>query len=290
MKSLKYLPLILIASTFISKSYARIFNYETTRMKSTAGTGIATPLVDEATMLNPATLGFFNLSALYVQKSNSDITAQSQTTNSESKSYGFIASDTKGNVKGSLSYFKQDYKNESRKQFNASIASTIGKWSSSGVTYKKITDSIDGVEKDYVITTFGVSHFVDKNLAMGIVVNDPFKAKEFETRAIVGLQYTLKDYINIILDAGADYNQDLQESSLVRAALQLKVWNDFFLRFGASEDKLLKERSTGAGIGWVQPRLVLNFALKNTSLSEDEKLNQKDEDIKETSFSLSYRF
>ncbi|MCB0370551.1 MAG: hypothetical protein KDD45_14280 [Bdellovibrionales bacterium] len=258
-------------------------------MKSTAGTGIATPLVDEASFLNPSTLAFFNMSALYIQKTNADTTINDANT-VESDSFGVVASDTKGSMKGNISYIKQSDNDEERKQFAASIATMAGKNSSFGMTYKRINEVINGEKEEYNVSSFGVSHFVNRDFSMGVVVNDPFQVKPHETRAIVGLQYMIKDYISLMVDGGADYNKELSTSSLVRGAAQFKVYNDFFIRFGASEDKGRKEKSTGAGFTWVQPKLIVNFAIKNTTLTEDAELNQESEKIKETSFSLSYRF
>lgn len=93
-----------------------------------------------------------------------------------------------------------------------------------------------------------------------------------------------------MFDAGADYNQDLSKTATWKAATQIKLFSDFYARFGAFNDKGLKQKGSGVGIGWLQPRLVLELALKNTELLESEELNQTGEDIKETSFSLSYRF
>lgn len=289
MKLTSKISLILVLSLCISKTQARLIDYETTRMKSTAGTGIATPLVDEASFLNPSTLAYFNMSALYLQKTNIDSTPENANT-IESDSLGVVLSDTKGSMKGNISYIKQSDNNEERKQFAASMATMAGKNSAFGVTYKRINEIIDGEKKQYNVSSFGVSHFVNREFSMGVVVNDPFQVKPHETRAIVGLQYMFKDYISLMVDGGADYNKELSTSSLVRAAAQFKVYNDFFIRFGASEDKGRKEKATGAGLTWVQPRLVVNFAIKNTTLNEDVELNQESEKIKETSFSLSYRF
>ena len=93
-----------------------------------------------------------------------------------------------------------------------------------------------------------------------------------------------------MFDAGADYNRPLRETTLWKAAFQLKVFDNWFMRFGVFDDQGKFERGSGAGIGWVQPRLVIDLSLKNTKISENELLVQEAEDIKESSFSISYRF
>ena len=51
-------------------SWSLPYNFETTRLKSTAGAGVASLLIDESTILNPAPMAFFNLASFYIQRSD----------------------------------------------------------------------------------------------------------------------------------------------------------------------------------------------------------------------------
>ena len=44
----------------------------------------------------------------------------------------------------------------------------------------------------------------------------------------------------------------------------MRILDDFYMRFGAFNDKAREEKGNGYGLGWVQPRLAFEFALKNT--------------------------
>ena len=107
-----------ISLSAISSLHARVHHYETTRMKSTAGAGIGSVLMDEASLLNPAALAFFNASSLYVQRSTSqyEVTTRSNRTRSfENTHLGVIVSDAKSSVKGNIAYFDQEENGEARK-------------------------------------------------------------------------------------------------------------------------------------------------------------------------------
>lgn len=283
----------------ISNTNARVHQYETTRLKSTAGAGAASFLMDEATILNPASLAFFSVSSLYYQKMGSEHTPQSDTSTVstvESDQTGYIISDAKGELSGSVAYLKQIEKDEERKTIGISMASPLSKDSMFGVTYKIVEETelrpgeTETISSEYKQTSFGISHAISPNFSLGIVAIDPFRTRKEDTRAIIGIQYIYKDFISVMLDTGADYNQDLSKTLLYRSAIQFKIFNDFYLRAGTFDDKGLRERGNGAGIGWVSPRFVFDLAVKNTKVLENKELLRDSETIKESSFSLSYRF
>ena len=91
-------------------------------------------------------------------------------------------------------------------------------------------------------------------------------------------------------DFGGRYNLDFEGESIYKGALQIRVFEDFYLRLGTSSDDATKEKTTGIGIGWVQPKLSIDFAIKNTESTSQEESNTQPTDTKENSFSLSYRF
>ncbi len=281
--------LVCLLTTF---TFAKTLNFETTRTKSTAGAGVASILMNEATVTNPAPLAFFNLSSIYFEKFSTNTTIDSNS--QELDNYAFIASDSSKNLKGSVAYIKSSSSELKNKQINIALASNIGKKSAAGLTYKDIRKQYlyNGkiITKEYKQFVPGVFHVINQDFSIGFVAIDPLRKNPEESKLVLGAQYTLLNYITLMFDFGADYKEDLNEKSMVRSAAQIKIFNDFFLRVGAYEDKALKERGNGIGLGWVQPKLVIDVALKNTRVSESAILQQNEEKIKETSFSLAYRF
>ncbi len=296
-----YFFLITIAMFATSIEAAnQIPKFETTRMKGTAGAGVASLLMDESTYLNPASIAYFQKGSIYYQHSGIDSTQTSSNESAPAQTQEFastsvILSDSKGLTGGSFSYNDIDYQGQSRKRFAASFARPIGKKSSLGATASYTKEDVfndDGVleKREYKQTTFGVIHVVDEALSLGFTVHDPFKERENETRATTGIQYVVKDILTIMMDAGADYNNRLSDTVVWKAAAQIRLFSDFYARFGTFNDKGTQQKGSGVGLGWMQPRLNIELAMKNTDILESENLQQNSEEIKESSFSLSYRF
>ena len=285
---------IILLLLFVNMASAKVLNYETTRTKSTAGTGVASLLMNEATITNPAPLAFFNMASLYFEKFKSTHTKIGDDNGFDSDNFAIIASDSSKNLKGSVSYVKSKDGLNKHKQLNFAFASPTGPKSSLGFAYRNIRKEYTFQNKliveDYKQFIPGVFHAISPQFSLGFVAIDPLRKNPRESKVIMGLQYQVANYITLMLDAGADYKENLSDSSLVRAASQIRILTDFYLRFGAYEDKALKEKGSGFGAGWIQPRLVIDFALRNINTSEDPLLHQEAEDIKESSFSLAYRF
>ncbi|RZF23022.1 hypothetical protein DAY19_04425 [Halobacteriovorax vibrionivorans] len=290
-KLVKFISLLLIIQL---SANAKILDYKTTRLKSTGGAGVASLLMDEATVLNPAPIAFFNMSSVYVEKSSTDNKDLEENNLKGSSNLAVIASDSSKALKGSLSYVKTKKGDENYKQLSTSFASTVGPKSSLGFTYqdiKRVDNYLGNIEKnEYSQVNIGVFHAVTSSLSLGMVAMDPFKSSENGTKAILGMQYQYGKFISLMLDAGADYTTELSERSLVRGAIQFNVLSDFYIRAGMFDDKIDMQSGSGFGISWIQPKLTLNFAMSNISVDEDALLKQIAEEIQETSFSLSYRF
>ncbi len=56
--------LALFSFTFKAYAFTRVHDFETTRLKSTSGAGVGSILLEEAAVLNPASLSFFSISYL----------------------------------------------------------------------------------------------------------------------------------------------------------------------------------------------------------------------------------
>lgn len=278
-----------------SHAYSALRDFETTRLKSTAGAGVGAILMDEASILNPAPIAFFDIGAIYFQKTGKNITQEDDRPIAESDQTAFIISDSKGRVGGSISYLKYNDNFDQRQRLSASVSTPFGSRSAIGFTYRKTEDrlsnnGVDYTEDNYNQSIIGVSHAVSENFTMGLVVIDPLKERPQDTKAIIGTQLTYKGFIQFMLDAGGDYTQNISDSLLYKSALQFKILDDVFLRFGTYRDKAKRERGNGIGLGWVQPKLIFDVAIKNSKNDFFPEINQIGQEIRESSFSVSYKF
>ncbi len=281
LRHLKIIPILFLFSQSIS--LASIRDFETTRLKSTAGAGVGSILMDEATILNPAPIAFYNVGSIYLNKGSSTATSEN-TPLGETDHMGVIVSDSKGATAGSLSYQIQKVGETKKTLMAAAMSRLIKEKSAMGVSLRKTTEETSGNETLNVLQTIvGVTHAVNQEFTIGFVVVDPLKQNIDDSKGTFGMQYVFKDFISVMLDAGANYYKGLGETFLYKSAIQFKLLDDFYARFGYFRDRGTEETGTGAGLGWVQPRLVLEAALKN---SEDKQ----GKEVSETSFSLSYRF
>lgn len=296
----RYTIFSLILLSISPDSFARLRDYETTRLKSTAGTGVGSILMDESSILNPAGLAFYTMGSMYFQKGGQTITNADKADpyrGYEPKSFGIIASDASKGTGGSVSYTKQEQGFEVRKRISAAVASPVTEKSAIGATIRKTTDTLsptgygnDLYKERYTQFIFGITHALSDNFTLGLTAIDPLQKRAEDTRGLMGFQYAYENIITLMGDLGSDYSTDPSATLQWRAAVQIKAYNDFFVRFGTFNDKAYSERGNGAGIGWVGPKLVFEFAYKNTKIDERSELNQKGQSIKDTSFSLAYKF
>lgn len=283
----------ILALLVISPSaFARINQIETTRMMSTAGSGVGSVLMDEASILNPASLAFFNVSSIYFQKGSSNSTSESVgNPSADADQMSFIASDSSGSLSGSIGYFKQSNNfSEERKTWSFAASSPLGKSSSFGMSYQMQSETLlvpGGIEeKKYKISNAGFFHAVNQNFSFGLLATDIFSNKSQSSKAFLGMQYVYDNMLSLMVDAGSIYKEDLAKNSIIKAAVQIKFFNDFYLRFGAKEDKSERVRGNGIGLGWVQPKLVIDFALSNNEYQTSSATDNE----KTSSFSLAYKF
>ena len=264
---------------------ATIPRFQTTRLKSTAGAGVASFAIDEASLLNPAPLAFFNLSSFYFQKSGGELKdKERQDTLHNTSQTAFVLSDTTNPLKGSASYAKLSYGDITQKQMAFALASAVGRQSSLGLTYRKTQEEniSDGKEKSFNQLIGGVLHSIIPEFTMGFVIVDPLGEIEEERRGIFGIQYVYKKFISLMLDIGADYQKEMSENFVHKEAIQIKLFTDFYGRFGTFRDRGLDREGTGTGLSWISPKLIVDFSLNHTQFKQSKQ--------QETSFSVSYRF
>ncbi len=272
---------------------AKIHEFETTHTKSIAGTGVAGIYMEEAAFLNPASLAFFDQGNFYFQRDILQIKDKDGNIMQKPKNTGFVMADGNPSLSGSLSYIQQEEGPNKRSRWGLSASSPISKDSSFGVSVRKTKDKdiINNTEKSYYQTVLGITHSIDSKTSLGIVAYDPFKSRGAETKAILGIQHIFVDYITATLDFGGDYNSDeISDTLLYRGGAQIRALNDFYIRFGAFNDKSRHEKGNGYGIAWVQPKLAFEFAIKNIKQSADSVTKRNESKIRETSFGVSLRF
>lgn len=283
-----FLSVFLLATN----AHSTIHEFETTHLKSTGGTGVGGLLTEEAAFLNPASLAFFTSSTFYAQKDLGKLTNDG-VSEPRPKALGFVLADANPGLSGSLSYVTQEEDIFKRKRWGLTLSSPMSDKSAFGLSARQTTDEniSDKTSKKYYQAVFGVTHAIDEKLSLGIVAYDPFKSQGKETKALIGFQYVLMSYITAAFDFGGNYYADeITKTLLYRGSLQIKVLDDFFLKFGSFNDKSRSEKGSGYGLAWQQPRMSFEFALKNTKRNKDINLNLSDSSFKETSFSGSIRF
>ncbi len=267
---------ILIFSTLLISSvkiYANVSVEQTARLKSTGGVGVGAVLLDEATLLNPAPMAFYQIGAVYYQKTK----LSNEKPGSENTNTVYIASDSKGPVGGSVSY----QQNNETKLINVSLATPVSDKSAMGVTYRSF-EGASGEKSNSI--DIGVSHAISPFFTLGALVKNPQRQKEFDTRFILGSQFVYKDFISIMLDIGSDWENTLSSDMVYGAGLQFKTFQDFYLRLGSSYDRKLKVKNSGVGLSWVSPKILVNLSVSNIE-EETTAVTTKD-----SSFSVSYKF
>ena len=258
-----------------------------------AGTGVAGIYMEEAAFLNPASLAFFEQGDVYVQRDMMQIKDSTGNIIQKPKNTGVVLADGNPSLSGSLSYVKQEEGNMERSRWGLSASGPMSKQSAFGVSVRKTKDenTTTKTSVDYYQTVFGVTHAIDAQTSLGIVAYDAFNSKADETKALLGFQHIFVDYITVAFDFGGNYNADeISDSLLYRGGVQVRVLNDFYLRFGAFNDKSRQEKGNGFGLAWIQPRLAFEFAMKNTKQEANLAINRSESKMRETSFGVSLRF
>ena len=281
---------MLLSSNF---AFAKIHEFETTHMKSMAGTGVAGVFMEESAFLNPASLAFFQKADVYFQRDMLQFKDPNGNIIQKPKSTGVVLADGNAGLSGSLSYLSQEEGNDKRSRWGLTAAAPLSASSAFGTSVRKTKDenSVANKNKSYYQTVIGVTHAISQETTLGVVAYDAFNSAADETKAIIGFQHSLADYVTFAADLGANYNSDeIGDTLLYRGGVQLKVLTDFFIRFGAFNDKGRQEKGNGYGISWIQPRLAFEFAMKNTKQEANTTILRPESKLREVSFGVSLRF
>lgn len=284
-----------------SSSWAQIRDFQTTRLNSTAGAGVASILSTEAAVLNPAASAFFDGSSFSYQSYSTSLQKESSARKNANDDFaehndssGAFLADHSGPVKGGVAYIQQDENDYERERMIIHGAAPMGPKASMGASYSYVKDRLprkfsDRHEVSHVLT-IGNTYIIDEKTILGLVVVDVTRSLPGEERAIAGFQYTLADRIILMGDVGAQYSKTLSEDYLWRAALQVNVFSDFFLRGGRFYDNIRETKGTGWGVSWIGPRLGVEFAQKITEQFGTDNYLYQDEKLVDTSLSAIVKF
>jgi hypothetical protein len=294
---------IILASMLLmgQSSWAQIREFQTTRLNSTAGAGIASILSTEAAILNPATSAFFTGTSVSYHQYKTTLRNEADERDlnnddfpSRNQSRGIFISDHDSAVKGGVAYIDQDENNMERSQVIGHGSAMVGDRTSLGFAYKYLYDGYPKNGKTAHSAshqlTAGTTHIVDDKTSVGFTIVDPTRTTPGEERIMGGFQFQLAEKLTLIGDVGTQYTQDVKEKYEWRAALQLQLFDDFFLRAGKSYDNIRENKGTGYGIGWLGPKLGVEFAQRFTEQFGDEGYVYKGESLVDTSLSAVIKF
>lgn len=282
-------------------SWAQIREFQTSRLTSTAGAGVASILSTEAAILNPAASAFFEGSSFSYQGYRTSLQNKDDRRDTlpdrfpkSNNSQGLFMADHSGPVKGGVAYINQDENNFERERIVLHGASVVFKNTSLGFSYNYIQDTLPNRfsprHKVHHQASAGLTHIVDEDLTVGLIVIDPTRTTPNEERAIAGFQYNLAQRFALIGDIGAQYTKAVSDKYLWRGAVQLRIFDDFLLRAGRFYDNVQELKGTGWGAGWIGPKFGVEFAQKYSEQVGSGSYVYKDEKIVDTSLSAILKF
>lgn len=286
------LSIVVLLSLLTTAAHAKINRLDSTRLISTAGTGIGSVLLNEAAFLNPASIYFFKKSSLYYQNGSTNLEESSEFRSNdykEGKNEVFEITDTSARLKGAFSYQTQSENGETRKRITSSASNHLDKNTSFGVLYRYTEDKTDR-HNVFHQAVFGLTHIHDKRLSYGLILEDPFLANRVDTKLAAGFQYSLTGNFIVMGDAGANYNDEPEENNFWRSAVQVQFFQHFFLKYGIFEDSIENLRGNAYGLSWIGPRLGIEYAYRKSSAFNDSENFYKDENLEEHSLAFSVVF
>ena len=297
------LPVLAVAGIFISASSysAHIREFQTTRLNSTAGTGVASILSTEAAILNPATSMFFEgNNASYqsyttsLQRKNTARDLNNDRFPKNNRSQGLFLADSSSGIRGGVAYLQQKENRFERERMVLHGAAPMGPKSALGVTYNFIQDVRPRGMRDRHQThhqmNIGLLQVLDEDTTVGLVLQDPTRTTPGEERLLAGFQYQIATRFVIMADVGAQYTKSFSDKYLWRAGAQINIFSDFFLRAGQFYDNTSESKGTGWGASWVGPRFGVEFGQKIAEYYGKSSYLYKNEKLVDTSISAIIKF
>ncbi len=298
---MKKVIILAVLSLMGQTAWAQIREFQTTRLMSTGGAGVASILSTEAAILNPAASAFFDGSSFSYQSYRTALQNKSDVRDTapdpfpkKNLSSGAFMADNSGPVKGGIAYLNQDENSYERERMVFHAAAPIGNATSLGFSYNYISDTLPTSFKDrHQIShqaSAGMSHIIDQNTILGLVIIDPTRTTPGEERLLAGFQYNIAERFMILGDAGAQYTKSFSDKYVWRGAVQLNVFSDFFLRAGKFYDNISELKGMGWGVAWIGPRIGVEFAQKYSEQFGSGSYVYEEEKLVDTSLSAFIKF
>jgi hypothetical protein len=291
----KFIFLTVFLASFQPISAKEIRPYETTRLQSTAGAGVASLLVHESVVLNPAPVAFFSNSFLYTQRDweNLDREGQDRLDSYRSNtSEAHIVTDSTSALRGSFAYIRKLEDEFKRTSYSLSMSGAMSKSSAMGITYTYAMDENFGEILDPKhFLDIGYINVVNTKVSYGLVLKDAGKASQTQRRLIGGVHYNLTNILAFILDLEIDVQRSYEDYNSTKGAVQFSLVSDIFVRAGYFNSTIDNETGTTYGLSWVGPKLSFDYALKRVHLKENnpDKGLYEDDEILTSSFAISFR-
>ncbi|MEE2671204.1 MAG: hypothetical protein VYA54_05810 [Bdellovibrionota bacterium] len=272
-----------------------ILPYETTQLKSQSGAGVASLLTNEATFFNPASIVFTNQSTFLYGRNSIELEDKSDLRDRDYKeglTESFILVDSSTSLKGGFNYIYQNQATGKKRSYNLSMAAPISKRSAAGfVISHNEEDSLLYRNKIYTQIDFGYTQVIKEGLTYGFVVDDITFVNSEYFKYTAGIFYSFNKFVDLIADVGSGDMLNRDKKSFNKWALQIQAHDGVFLRYGRFYDRSLGFKGSSYGVTWVGPKLVLDYAIKNSEkISEDSDIVFKEEQFIENSLALTVLF
>lgn len=279
-------------------SWGQIRDFQTVRLNSTAGAGVASVLSTESAVLNPAGTAFFDKNSVSyhnystsIKNKSDDRKAANDSFAKQNRSQGLFIEDSTSALKGGVGMIRQKENHFERESYLIHGSAPMSQSAAVGVRYNYIQDKLrDGSHDQAHQITMGTTYIVDENTVVAVMVEDPTRSLKSKERLIAGFQYDLADRFIIMGDVGTQYTKDVKDKYLWRAAVQVNVFSDFFLRAGKFYDNTLETKGTGWGVSWIGPKLGIEFAQKISEQYGTGRYIYRDEKLIDTAISALIKF
>lgn len=251
----------------IGQSFAKLERFETARLTQTAGAGVASVLINESTILNPAAITFFKDSTLYYQKTTTELVDKDSTragSYKEGLSEFYSISDTTSAAKGSFSYLYQNDQSGKKKKISLSSAAPVAKNTALGFILSHNEEESDVEDGEYTQIDIGLLHIISERLTLGFVYHDPQRIAPDYSFYSLGIQFQFNEYFTAMGDVGSGDVANPSKQGFNRFAFQISASKRLFLRYGISHDKLTGLKTNGYGLSWVGPKFAIELARKSS--------------------------
>lgn len=273
---------------------ANLSDIESTRSMGQAGAGVGSILLNESSLLNPAAAVFYNAPTFYIQKNShklNDQNAQRTSDYRDGSAEIVSVTDTSSNLKGGFTYARQIHGHEKRTRYALSMANSLSKDSAIGLIYRYSDEDSDSKRGYYSQAVLGYTKIVSPGLTFGLTIVDPFLTVKEHFKATIGVQYSLFSSLDLIADAGTGDHRNFKSEVFTKAALQIRAFERFYIRYGMFNDKRVNLKGNSLGLSWVGPKFSVDYSYKNSEIIDDiaDKFF-KDEQLYESSLAVTILF